>query len=1070
MRKPVGKRLLSLGLAAIICLTSLPLIVSAAGSDESGGKTTPENQKATLQEVTDALKTKSYNEYVALYGGVGKGTEDITIPAVQYDRSLTTAAVSVETDYNGRTGKSLRIGDDGIVTWKVTVPEDGLYAIDIDYCPVTQKTNSVEKTLYINGSVPFAEVRDLIMKKSWIHEYAENGRFEMDSSGNELRPKSTVLYEWATYTVNDPNGYFPNPFQIFLKAGENTIGLGAVREESVIGGLRIYPYKDKISYTSYSAGKSEAVTEGVIHINAETPSKVSDYTIYPVFDRKSSMSEPQDPAKIRLNSIGGEKWVTPGQWVEYEFEISTAGMYEIVFRYRQNELTGMYTSRRIYIDGEVPFEEANYIKFNYNTNWQVEAANDGADTFQFWLEPGKHTLRLEITLGEMGTVVGTVSKVLSSLNKDYLEVIKLTGAVPDEYRDYGFGRVLPDVVRDFVIQGQVLKDVVSYVENMADIKSENSATIDEIQRLLMKMGTDEEQIAKNIGDLKSNVGTLGEWINNVKKQPLEIDWINIQPASAEKPKAEANFFQSLWYEIQQFFATFFNDYNSLGASGSREVEEKEKEIEVWVTTGRDQAQIIRNLIDNDFGPQSNIEASLKLVAGGTLLPSVLAGIGPEVALPGTGADPIQYAIRSAVHAVNPEAYEDKPDDDEETKARNAEMREIFSNFDEVTSRFTPAALIPMTLYGKTYGLPDTQTWDMMFYRTDIITNLGFEIPKTWDELLAMIPVLQFNNMDIGLPNNYKMFLYQMGGDLWADDGMRINLDANLSLESFESMCNMFTQYSLPVTYDAVNRFRSGEMPLFIGGYTTYNNIIIFATEIAGLWEFGPIPGFEKEDGTIDNTSVTTSSALVMMSGADDIESAWKFMDWYTDTRFQVDYSNELVAILGDAAKNATANIEALEELPWTSREYAQLMKQKDHTTAIIQYPGTYIIDRYTGFAFADAYNNHADPVQSLLGHINAINKEITRKRTEFDLETLEVGQTLASKRLSQAEEAIGQLESDSASHPAVAKAKAAIESKDIEALREAAEELKSVGNSSTDMISGYLADAADALESYLAHK
>ena len=57
----------------------------------------------------------------------------------------------------------------------------------------------------------------------------------------------------------------------------------------------------------------------------------------------------------------------------------------------------------------------------------------------------------------------------------------------------------------------------------------------------------------------------------------------------------------------------------------------------------------------------------------------------------------------------------------------------------------------------------------------------------------------------------------------------------------------------------------------------------------------------------------------------------------------------------------------------------------DHTAAIVAYPGSYILGRYTNFAFLDAYNNHADPVDSLLSYINTINKEITRKRTEFDL-------------------------------------------------------------------------------------
>ena len=246
-------------------------------------------------------------------------------------------------------------------------------------------------------------------------------------------------------------------------------------------------------------------------------------------------------------------------------------------------------------------------------------------------------------------------------------------------------------------------------------------------------------------------------------------------------------------------------------------------------------------------------------------------------------------------------------------------------------------------------------------------------------------------------------------------------------------------------------------------YTAYNNVFIFATEIAGLWEFGPVPGFEKEDGTIDNTVMSGVSAIVMMAGAKDVGAAWEYMDWYTDTKFQVDYSNELVAILGPAAKNATANMEALEELPWTSHEYEQLMKQMDHTAAIVAYPGSYILGRYTNFAFLDAYNNHADPVDSLLGYINTINKEITRKRTEFDLETLEIGETLASKRLGQAAEAIDELDEGTKSSAPVAAAVAAIASENIDEIRAAAEGL----SASMPEVAGYLTDAANALESYI---
>ena len=201
----------------------------------------------------------------------------------------------------------------------------------------------------------------------------------------------------------------------------------------------------------------------------------------------------------------------------------------------------------------------------------------------------------------------------------------------------------------------------------------------------------------------------------------------------------------------------------------------------------------------------------------------------------------------------------------------------------------------------------------------------------------------------------------------------------------------------------------------------------------------------------------------MMAGTEDAASAWEFMKWYTDTQFQVDYSNELVAILGDAAKNATANQEALEELPWTSREYEQLMKQMNSLSAIPQYPGSYIIARYTDFAFLDAYNNHADPVDSLLQYINTINKEINRKRTEFELEILPIGSTLADKRMDQVLEAIDAMDDAAKNSAAVEAALAAIESEDIAALRKAAD-----GFAATDaQIAGWLEDAAIALESYL---
>jgi hypothetical protein len=113
----------------------------------------------------------------------------------------------------------------------------------------------------------------------------------------------------------------------------------------------------------------------------------------------------------------------------------------------------------------------------------------------------------------------------------------------------------------------------------------------------------------------------------------------------------------------------------------------------------------------------------------------------------------------------------------------------------------------------------------------------------------------------------------------------------------------------------------------------------------------------------------------------------------------------MVAILGPSAKPACANKNALREMPWTSEEYKQIAYQFNKLASIPNYPGSYIIGRYTDFAFLAAYNNNADPVTELQSYISTINKEITRKRQEFGLETLELGQTLPQKRLLQVEQA-----------------------------------------------------------------
>ena len=62
-------------------------------------------------------------------------------------------------------------------------------------------------------------------------------------------------------------------------------------------------------------------------------------------------------------------------------------------------------------------------------------------------------------------------------------------------------------------------------------------------------------------------------------------------------------------------------------------------------------------------------------------------------------------------------------------------------------------------------------------------------------------------------------------------------------------------------------------------------------------------------------------------------------------------------------------------------------------------PGNYIVGRNTNFAFLSVYNEDASPVEAMLGYVNDINKELTRKRDEYDFRT--ASETLEEYRAEQ---------------------------------------------------------------------
>jgi ABC-type glycerol-3-phosphate transport system substrate-binding protein len=973
-------RLLALLLAVLTLI--VPVSVGAADGDEPVST----GEGSGLQEKSDDLVFISYQNYLIKYLDVADESEveealekmraregdEFSFPATEYVEENTTAEVEV-LEHNGR--ECISIGEEGDVTWKFDCPKEGFYTLSFNYCSDSLRNASVEKVFYINGKVPFQETRYLALSKLWEFQYPEGyefasgldareGAFSKDAAGNEIRTKNAAnTLVWQTYTMHDRDGYIVGPFEYYLKEGENTITLEGVGDSCFIDEFTFGPIKQEITYEEYlnrNSGAKDAEGVDPIYINAEVPAATSDYTIYAISDHSSAITEPQDATLTVLNTIGSDKWTNNGQWIRYEFTVEKSGFYTICPRWKQSLNEGVFSSRSIKIDGEVPFVEAESVRFGYDNEWRLSPlCDDDGTEFRFYLEAGKHTLQMEACLGDIGEILQQSKYIRDSLTADLLAFTKLTGQSPDANRSYGFMRIMPDTVADLSYQSQNLKIIMSNINQTSGIKSDATGTLEKMIEKLRVMGSDETKIAGNLSELQNQIMTFGEWIANMTSQPLEMDYILIQPADAELPRASANFFQSFAYEVKKFFASFFADYDSVG---SDEDGGYVGSLTAWTTSGREQAQITNNIIKNGFTSETNVAVTLKLVAANTLIPAIIAGTAPDVSIDATS--PLDLALRGAAVRLND-----------------------FDTFDEVMARFPDSASVMLSLYGDVYAIPTQLGVPVMFYRSDILADLGLSIPETWDDLMSMVPVLQFNNMDIGVSFEFPTFLFQNDAEYWKDDGMRIAFDEKNTLDAFETLVEYFTKYSLPVQFNGINRMRNNEMPIFLGTYMNYNYLVVSAPEISGLWGFTEVPGVERidENGNkyVDHTAAATSSGIIMPKTAKDRELTWDFMDWYTSKDPQVQYCNDMVALLGSSAKQAVANIEAFESLPWSSKERETLVHAFENSKEIEVYPGDYIIARYYNFAFNAAYNEGADPSDALSESVPAINAELTRKRREF---------------------------------------------------------------------------------------
>ena len=117
-------------------------------------------------------------------------------------------------------------------------------------------------------------------------------------------------------------------------------------------------------------------------------------------------------------------------------------------------------------------------------------------------------------------------------------------------------------------------------------------------------------------------------MQSLTQSQLDIDYVMVKNEAAQWPQDSSNVFMKLWHEVVSFVTSFTTDYDTLG----NVYDDNTEVLEVWILTGRDQANILKTIIDDSFTPESGISVNLKLVEGGNVLSAVAAGTGPDIVL------------------------------------------------------------------------------------------------------------------------------------------------------------------------------------------------------------------------------------------------------------------------------------------------------------------------------------------------------------------------------------------------------------------------------------------------------
>jgi ABC-type glycerol-3-phosphate transport system substrate-binding protein len=949
-------------LIAAIGISAVLLAGCAGGNQALTGKL--EDEDSILEMLAQmSLGSSQFEPYYAdvLVEWLGSGHEPasatIEVAAAKYAAASDDSVIETGS-YAGRS--DVLIWNNNRTNWieyEVEIDEPGLYEMTLVYHSYESSGNvknyrPVTFAVTVDGLFPFREARAIEFRKLFRDQLP----IRQDEYGDDIRPSPEEIDTWLSVPFKDNTGAYAQPLLWLFEEGQHKIRLQTY-QSIVIDKILLHPQETAEDYATVRQQYPQNASSGaddVVTIEAEIMTNKNDVSLQMYVDQEA-MTTPKAGGKQIFNSVGGNNWEAGRETITWTFTVPEDGLYQIGMRAYQGYQTNKKVFRTIYIDGKVPFSGLYRYPFHYASNWQgIKLADENGEPYLFYLTKGEHTIAMEATIEPFTQVLNKTNGILLLLSNIAQDLFAIVGTDDDTYRTWDIMRDYPEIPENLEIVRKGLlileRDLIAVNGRDDNYSQTIRGAIRDIEDML-EYPNDIPYKKGTISSIQSKLASIQEPLMDA---PLLLDKIYIVPENGEWPRMEATMLEKASNSVNKFFVSF-SDNNRLSANN-------DQVVNVWMKYGRDYVNVLQDLADQYFTPETGIKVRVDLLPTEELIVlSNAAGKTPDIVIGVTESTPIDMAVRGA--ALDLSQFED---------------------FASLSEQYAPGALLPYYFDGKYYALPESQKFNLLFYRKDILGSLGLKVPQTWEDVMTMLPTLQQNGYDFNIPQDYLTFFYQHGAEFYSKDGLKSGLDSVQGFEAFKQYTDFFTVYGIERQISSFyQHFRDGDMPIGIGDFNMYLQLSVAAPELNGWWGIAPLPGVVQEDGTIARWTGGGQQATMIFEKAENKDEAWHFMKWWLSAETQERFGSTLEGFYGIQFRWNTANVEAFSHLNWTPEELNVFLEQWRWYKDMAHVPGSYFIAREINNAWNRTVLNGQNYRASLEEAVLNINREIYRKAIEF---------------------------------------------------------------------------------------